>query len=494
MADKNDQGLPPQRALIFQGGGSLGAYEAGAYKAIYEQISLEYKKEGESEQPLFHIVAGTSIGALNASILVSYVKENKTWKGSAEKLIEFWRYVSTEPFVDKLGSTFQDYWDFWHTINKQSASSESARRYFSTKEFIFNGVPAAFRPKMVLQDSRFFDPTNTWYVYSHEPLKRSLEKFAKFPIATSYDENEPRLLLTCTDVQAGLPVLFDSYRKEDGSRKTVYGRGVHGQQFELEMKNTIAMKRRRSRYLISYNDGIRSEFVMASCCVPINYDYAELEVIDYSEVRGVDVDEINQSKGEKTKRYFWDGGLLTNTPLVETIVAHSDYWVRINRYHDPPPLQVCIINLHPAEQEFLPLDLDGIIDRKNDLIYHDRTEVDERVAVLVSDYVTLVRHLIKLARESGVTNDSIDKILRKKAQLRDFTNGTQVTYGDLERARPAVEFVFRIERKNDIHTVANKTFDFSTKTIEKLLIDGYQDTREQTKENSFSILDWSDSA
>ena len=36
------------RALIFQGGGSLGAYEAGAYKAINEDLSARFKnKVGE---------------------------------------------------------------------------------------------------------------------------------------------------------------------------------------------------------------------------------------------------------------------------------------------------------------------------------------------------------------------------------------------------------------------------------------------------------------
>jgi predicted acylesterase/phospholipase RssA len=500
MSDKNDQVLPSQRALIFQGGGSLGAYEAGAYKAIYEELSKEYKKELEHEQPLFHVVAGTSIGAVNASILVSYVKENKRWEGSAEKLIEFWRYVSTESSVDKMGPSFDTFWNFWHNVDKRIASSESARRYFSTKEFIFRGVPAAFHPKIALHDTRFLDPTNTWYMYSHEPLKKTLEKFAKFPIATSFGDNEPRLLLTSIDVQAGLPVVFDSYCKEDGSRRTFYGRGVHGQQFEVESQDPDEIKRRQgkgkrngSKYLISYDDGIRSEFVMASCSVPINYDYAKLEVIAYSNtVGGGNQDEPKQPRGKKTTRYFWDGGLLAYTPLGETIISHTDYWTGIKKYHDAPPLQVCIVNIHPAEQEYLPSDLDGIIDRKNDLIYHDRTEFDERIAVLVSDYVTFVRCLIKLANEKGVSKDSIDEILQKKAHFRNFTDGTQVTYGDLEKARPAVEFVYRIERKNDIHTVANKIFDFSAKTIEQLVTDGYQETREEIKENRFPILDWSD--
>ena len=76
-----------QRALIFQGGGSLGAYEAGVYKATYELLSERDIKLGRQGMPIFHIVAGTSIGAMNAAVLVSYVKENKSWKGSADRLL-----------------------------------------------------------------------------------------------------------------------------------------------------------------------------------------------------------------------------------------------------------------------------------------------------------------------------------------------------------------------------------------------------------------------
>ena len=77
------------RALVFQGGGSLGAYEAGAYKAINENLSDLSRTEGMGNEPLFHIVSGTSIGAINAALLVSYVKENKTWEGFAKDLLSF---------------------------------------------------------------------------------------------------------------------------------------------------------------------------------------------------------------------------------------------------------------------------------------------------------------------------------------------------------------------------------------------------------------------
>ncbi|MFZ0649242.1 MAG: patatin-like phospholipase family protein, partial [Nitrososphaeraceae archaeon] len=188
------------RALIFQGGGSLGAYEAGAYKAINEDLSAYFRTEGRGNEPIFHIVSGTSIGAINAALLVSYVKENKTWQGSGERLIEFWDYLSTQSSIENI-PYFTYYWDSWRRLDRRIASGESARRYFSTKEFILKGVPNVFLPKTPLLDNRFFDPSNTWYIYDNRPLKESLEKFAKFPISTNFENDEPRLLLVAVDVQ-----------------------------------------------------------------------------------------------------------------------------------------------------------------------------------------------------------------------------------------------------------------------------------------------------
>jgi NTE family protein len=131
------------RALICQGGGSLGAYEAGVYNAIKEDLSEFFRIEGRGVKPLFHIVSGISIGSINAAILVSYVKENKTWEGSGESLVEFWKYLSTQSWVDNI-PYFADYWDSWHSTDNRISSGESAGRYFSTKQFILNGVPKVF--------------------------------------------------------------------------------------------------------------------------------------------------------------------------------------------------------------------------------------------------------------------------------------------------------------------------------------------------------------
>src|ERR671914_704769 len=95
----NNETIPgKQRALILQGGGALGAYEAGAFKALSEVIPEIDTKNQEDDRPLFDIVAGTSIGAVNAAILVSHFKENddRSWNSASENLQDFWNYISSD--------------------------------------------------------------------------------------------------------------------------------------------------------------------------------------------------------------------------------------------------------------------------------------------------------------------------------------------------------------------------------------------------------------
>jgi NTE family protein len=89
-----------ERALVLQGGGSLGAYSVGVYSGLYESLSRMDAEEGNKGKPIFDIIAGTSIGAINAAILVSYVVENQTYEGSAERLVNFWKYLSKESTVE----------------------------------------------------------------------------------------------------------------------------------------------------------------------------------------------------------------------------------------------------------------------------------------------------------------------------------------------------------------------------------------------------------
>jgi NTE family protein len=290
-----------QRALVFQGGGSLGAYEAGVFHVLYHWIKKDVNNDDEN---IFDIIAGTSIGAINASIILSHILERKEeefkgkgndnngkssnmkyWEGSPEKLVDFWRYVS---------STF-DYFRFWTPFLKSSwdnwrsffpylnlPSGEAFRRYLSTRRSLAFGEQYVFSPLFFVpfatpMFNKFFDytPLALWHQYSNDPLRSSIEKFAKKlrngqKIKTSIEKNnEPRLLLVSVDIENAETTTFDSYKKKDEDKE----------------------------------GGISLKHVIASAAVPKNFAY----------------EEINGRK-------YWDGGIVSNTPLRELISEHTDFW------------------------------------------------------------------------------------------------------------------------------------------------------------------------
>jgi len=492
----NSSDIPKkERALVLQGGGSLGAYEAGAYKALYESLSKKDKEEGKETRSKFDIIAGTSIGAMNAAVLTSYVVENNTYEGSAERLVEFWKYLSKESLVD-INPWFNIWWNTLHSINNRFATAEAARRYYSAREFSIMGVPNVFSPVIPIFDKKFLDLYgNTWYRFSNEPLKRSLEKFAKFPIATSHEDNQPRLILVSVDVADGLPVTFDSYPKADGSRKTEYGRYIS------QDGNEIGFER-----VIKYDKGITSDHVMASGSYPVNFDYASLEVESYDpptanksrqkDQAGIEIgqnDNVNtyqagieigqndnvdtyNSYYKKKKRYFWDGGLMSNTPLSQLVLMHRNYWYQIKGVKEKvPTLGICVVNVHPTRQVQIPIDHDGVVNRNTDITFSDRSHRDEEILLLISDYIDLVRDLIKTGKESGVKDDAFNEVMNRQTKYHGHLLKPR-KYKEIVEGTFDIAEIIRIERKNDENTISDKTFDFSYGTIEKLLQNGYEDT------------------
>ena len=449
-----------QRALVLQGGGSLGAYGAGAYQALFEKITKADIEKGENDRPFLNIVAGTSIGAINAAIIVSYVTENKTWEGSSERLNEFWEYLSKESTLDHIPG-FTDWWDYLHNnVNRGIATGEAARRYYTAKEFAVTGVPTAFSFLSPQLDTKFFDPQNIWYRFDSGPLKKSLERFAKFPIATTFDENasftQPRLILVTVDVAEGATVVFDSYEKEDGSRKSEYGKYIVKDGKEVGFAHTI-----------KYNDGITADQVIASASVPLNFGYTPLEVESYNDTI---------SSYEKNIRYFWDGGIMSNTPLMQVVILHRQYWLKRKGFkHTVPRLNIGIINVHPTKQDTIPWDRDGVINRREDITYSDRTYSDQQALLLVSDYVDLARELIKIAKDNGVKDDVINSVLNRKTMNHGMAIKPR-TYSDILEGQYEIGKIVRANRKNDEYTISNKIFDFSSKTIDQLRESGYSNT------------------
>jgi len=461
----------PQRALILQGGGALGAYEAGVFKAIYDKLFTP-------NEALFDIVIGTSIGAVNGAVITSYVKQNKTWKNSADRLIEFWKHLaSPTPFIAKSSERW------W---------GEAGRRYYATKHFLYRGTEKVFSAPKPEYDYNFFDNLtvfeglpnvnpNIWHKYDNTLLQKSLEhngkdgeKFVKFPISTNIENKEPRFLTVAVDIQEGSTVTFDSYPKHDGLRKTEYGK---------EMTDSEPPKIKNPGYVINYENGIEMKHLIASASVPIHYDHMK--------IKGSRLDDSGKPTKIPSDRYFWDGGIFSNTPLRELLSEHKNFWEkRIEPQKQSeetsptseieflenkiPDLEVYIVNVWTKKEQKIPQDYDSSKDRKNDIVYCDKTTYDEKVAKFISDYIGLTRNLIKLAKSKGATKDELDKILKTSAESRFRTNESR-EYNHLLKGRFRLGKVVRIERQDDIHTISNKSVDFTKETICSLIENGYEE-------------------
>jgi NTE family protein len=485
-----DSNRKKQRALVFQGGVALGAYEAGVFKAFYKRFF-------KPDESLFDVIAGTSIGAINASIIVSYVKENRTWENSADRLEEFWHYISqSTPATAKLLTTW------W---------SEAARRYYSVKDFFISGVDRVFSSPSIEYDFRFFDnlpiyegfpntSNNIWSHYNNNALRESLEyvgedgknRFANFPIATSFDSKdkfvEPRLLTVCVDVQLGSVVTFDSYEYvgreckicgesivQDGqpySRKELIKHltKIHpdsqpnldlGKQQESPLRWSVYNDGEK-KIVLYYNNGLELKNVMASASFPVYFNYEDIE-----------------------GRKFWDGGILSNTPLRELIQCHRDYWYKQRREMQVPNLDVFIVNIWPSKIESVPYDHDGVKSRKNDITFADKTDYDQRVAALVTDYLELYEKTRDIAanyvdpsNRDAFKKDLDDLLSSTETPRSKKRSGESRYYKDLIDGRFKIMKIVTVERRDDEHGISNKWADFTSDTIDFLIKNGESDANE----------------
>ncbi len=77
-----DTSEPGQIVLVLQGGGALGSYQAGVYQALHEAgIEPDW-------------IIGTSIGAINASLIAGNSPARILEKDGAEPDLEFSRHLS----------------------------------------------------------------------------------------------------------------------------------------------------------------------------------------------------------------------------------------------------------------------------------------------------------------------------------------------------------------------------------------------------------------
>ena len=471
-----------QRALVLQGGGALGAYEVGAIKGLYETLTQGQAKNDSCKAPLFDIIAGSSIGAMNAAVLIGNIQKGKGWEDAIIELEKFWtqgialkegRDASNDIPPEDNFSMFS-WWEPWtkefpywgHDGKKiykdisNLASKEAARRYYSTKVFV-SGAGKVFSVKDIRDDNKFLDSDLPRVMLNDEPLKKLIENFGKFPIGTCIDKGEPRLLVTAVDIAEGKTVTFDSYKKSDGKRKTVY---LPGKKYG-RIKNSKYFDRKEdhsNHIVIEYDEGIQIDHIMASGSLPDFYDPIEI-----------------------CKRSFWDGGLLSNTPLKELLEAHRDYWVNVENQCEAPDLEVYVVNVHPSTIDVanIPKHYDEVKDRDNDIVYGDRTYNDQYSASLVTDYIDFIRRLKDIAKIhiKDLTNieafeNELESLELEPAASTTYTSGEPRSFKDLMTGQFKLLKVQRIERKYDPETSTyRKGGDITLQTIQDLIKQGYDD-------------------
>jgi NTE family protein len=238
-----------ETVLVLQGGGSLGAYECGVYKCLY--------KNGIK----FDMLAGSSIGAVNASIICS---AQNAGNDVPTVLENFWLSLAED--ISPPNPVF---------LSAPFMSSDRIMAMWSSMYSSFFGNPKAFLPKWFMPGSTdYFLPYKWTYLYDITPLKKTLKQYIDFDklkkINTKSDHSEKnnnninssdhhynsRLIITSTDIQKGEPVIFDT---------------AH---MDIDADDVVA-------------------------CV--GYPFYGIRW------------------SEKNGRHLWDGSLLTNTPMLEVI-------------------------------------------------------------------------------------------------------------------------------------------------------------------------------
>jgi NTE family protein len=497
-------------------------------------------------------------------------------------LEDFWKEMKSYTWVDNL--LFSFWWNGLRTLlgNTQVALPETARRYWSWAQLactplIFGGGTSnLYIPHLELTDTTFLNPFIFPHGLSYDywPLKDFLANKIAFPIKTR--PGEPRLLVVSVDVKDCTTVVtFDSYasvgkkcdicycnREFDNNNLLVsHMKEDHIKKLANEhmFRNIVNMERSNNDRLwyslygegennnnkhVVFYDGIGLEQLTAGCMIPQSIDHPSL--FDYV---------------SNENRTYWDGGLLSNTPLRELLQRHKDYWLSYSeeveeeggerqqkkgsgtqKYnydeHDEqtkiektvPDLEVYIIDLFPAVEldKQIPSYGDIIQDRINDIRFHDRTVYDEKVALLVSDYVSLTNILMDLCKRLLITNNDegntpisqinlarqlldteengrrsaskskLDNILinfiveKENNKERNSENvisrilgqdassyhrtGKNRKYSDLLTGTFNVE-VTRLERQDDPNTISGKIGDFSHTTITDLMQKGEQEAK-----------------
>jgi NTE family protein len=179
-------GWRPERcdriALIFQGGGALGAYQAGVYEALHEaDIEPDW-------------VTGVSIGAINASIIAGNPRERRL-----ERLRAFWNRI-----------TDRRIWAY----TPDGDIFRRARNATSSLMTIALGQPGFFKPHDVTPWMNLAGAKTATSSYDTTPLADTLAEFVDFSLI---NERGLRFAVGAVNVESGNFIYFDNNNEEIGA-------------------------------------------------------------------------------------------------------------------------------------------------------------------------------------------------------------------------------------------------------------------------------------
>jgi NTE family protein len=167
-------------ALILQGGGALGSYQAGVYQALAEaNLHPDW-------------VAGISIGAVNSALIAANPPPRRV-----DRLREFWEGVSMSPFGVPYFPALEINDELIHTAVNQVRSLG----------ILLGGAPGFFKPRV---PPPFFYPNGSpeaLSYYEAAPLKATLERLVDFDLINA---GVMRFSVGAVNVRTGNFVYFDS--------------------------------------------------------------------------------------------------------------------------------------------------------------------------------------------------------------------------------------------------------------------------------------------
>jgi NTE family protein len=341
-----------ENVLVLQGGGSLGAFACGVFKALVKKnIRID-------------IAAGTSIGAVNAAVIVGSKTDHPE-----KDLEEFWiELAESSPMI--IPDTFMFEYDTAarsYVTKKISSASANAAIFGVPKMFVprwnwwnwdksMLSKGEAEQGKMQQQQQQyFFDPRSWTYLYDHSPLAETLDKYIdykKINLASTKEELPEvlRLIITAVDVMTSKPLVFDNTKME-----------------------------------------IKSKHILASSGYPI-YGFPWVEVED--------------------SVYAWDGSQLSNTPIREVLsVSPRD------------DKNIFIVENYTRNTHRLPSNMAEVERRAKDIVFCDKNMDNIKMSRLITRHIQLVERLYevfeKLVDQSKLEPEEIKMIKSEYNTLID---------------------------------------------------------------------------